>query len=190
MADQGARLVTEQLKNAFVQNVLEGGLGILVGALPRVETCEEWRHFPSSARNDSKRGSVRTMDRSILGQLDPRVLGARLQDARKVAGLTQQAAIELQRLAEDYAGLERTTGVSTTRSYPPLYEVTGAQIEQTAAYVASAERNRLGLGDGPIGNLRERLENGPRAAHLLLRDALTHCRRVRLQRPSGCVHWD
>jgi len=170
------------------------------------------------------------MDRSVLEQLDPRVLGARLQDARKVSGLTQQAvadhmgmarttivaiekgerrvtvdellalatlygrqvsefvsrravtesfvpqfraterdileehadfeqaAIELQRLAEDYAELERITGVSTTRSYPPPYEVTGAQIEQTAAYVASAERNRLGLGDGPIGNLRERLE--------------------------------
>jgi Zn-dependent peptidase ImmA (M78 family)/transcriptional regulator with XRE-family HTH domain len=170
------------------------------------------------------------MDRSILEQIDPRVLGARLQDARKVSGLTQQAvadhmgmarttivaiekgerrvtvdellslaklygrqvsefvsrravtesfvpqfraterdileehadfeqaAIELQRLAEDYAELERITGVPATRLYPPQYEVTGTQIEQTAAYVASAERNRLGLGDGPIGNLRERLE--------------------------------
>lgn len=170
------------------------------------------------------------MDRSVLEQIDPRVLGARLQDARKVAGLTQQAvaepmgmarttivaiekgdrrvtvdellslaklygrqvsefvsrravtesfvpqfraterdildehadfeqaAIELQRLAEDYAELERITSVPATRSYLPPYEVSGAQIEQTAAYVASAERNRLGLGDGPIGNLRERLE--------------------------------
>ena len=170
------------------------------------------------------------MDRPVLDQIDPRVLGARLQDARKVAGLTQQAvagqmgmarttivaiekgerrvtvdellslaklygrqvsefvsrravtesfvpqfratdrdildehadfeqaAIELQRLAEDYAELERITSVPAARSYPPPYEVSGAQIEQTAAYVASAERNRLGLGDGPIGNLRERLE--------------------------------
>lgn len=170
------------------------------------------------------------MDRSVLEQIDPRVLGARLQDARKVAGLTQhvvadhmemarttivaiekgerrvtvpellafaklysrhvsefvsrravtesfvpqfraterdvleehadfeQAAIELQRLAEDYVELERLAGVSVTRSYPPPYETSSANIEQTAAYVASAERNRLGLGDGPVGNLRERLE--------------------------------
>ncbi len=170
------------------------------------------------------------MDRPVLDQIDPRVLGARLQDARKVAGLTQQAvagqmgmarttivaiekgerrvtvdellslaklygrqvsefvsrravtesfvpqfraterdildehadfeqaAIELHRLAEDYAELERITSVPAASSYTPPYEVSGAQIEQTAAYVASAERNRLGLGDGPIGNLRERLE--------------------------------
>lgn len=37
-ADQGAKVVTEQLKNASVQNVLNGGLEILVGALPRVES--------------------------------------------------------------------------------------------------------------------------------------------------------
>jgi len=37
-ADQGAKVVTEQLKNASVQNVLNVGLGILVGALPRVES--------------------------------------------------------------------------------------------------------------------------------------------------------
>src|SRR5271157_5588662 len=177
----------------------------------------------------AERGGI-VMDRSVLEQIDPRVLGARLQDARKVAGLTQnvvadhmemarttivaiekgerrvtvpellafaklyarhvsefvsrrtvtesfvpqfraterdvleehadfeQAAIELQRLAEDYVELERITGVSVTPSYPPPYEASGANIDQTAAYVASAERNRMGLGDGPAGNLRERLE--------------------------------
>lgn len=170
------------------------------------------------------------MDRPVLEQLDPRVLGGRLQEARKAAGLTQQvvaerlgmarttvvaiekgerrvsaaellsfaklygravsefvsrrvvtesfvpqfratereileehadfeqSAVELQRFAEDYAELERLTGVSSQRSYPPPYDVSGASIEQVAFYVASAERNRLGVGDGPIGSLRERLE--------------------------------
>lgn len=45
------------------------------------------------------------MDRSVLEQIDPRVLGARLQDARKVAGLTQQAVAEPM-------GMARTTIVA------------------------------------------------------------------------------
>jgi transcriptional regulator with XRE-family HTH domain len=45
------------------------------------------------------------MDRSVLEEIDPRVLGARLQDARKVAGLTQQAVA-------DHMGMTRTTIVA------------------------------------------------------------------------------
>ncbi len=37
-ADQGAKVVTEQLENASVQRVLREGFDILVGALPRVES--------------------------------------------------------------------------------------------------------------------------------------------------------
>lgn len=171
-----------------------------------------------------------SMQATILEEIDPRVLGARLQDARRGAGLTQQAvadrmemarttivaiekgerritpaelirfaklylrqvsdlvgrrapaegfvaqfrsnerqaleenqeyeqvALELQRRSEDYAELERIAGVSGLRNYPPVYETTGGTIDQVASDIAAAERNRLGLGDGPIGNLRERLE--------------------------------
>jgi Zn-dependent peptidase ImmA (M78 family)/transcriptional regulator with XRE-family HTH domain len=213
------------------------------------------------------------MDRSVLDQLDPRVLGARLQDARKAAGLIQQvvadrmemarttivaiekgerrvtvpellafakiyarpvsdlvsrravtesfvpqfraterdtlaehadfeaAAIELQRLAEDYAELERITGVSPERSYPPPYEVSGASVEQFASYVASAERNRLGLGDGPVGNLRERLETdlGLRifyfrmpsrvAGMFAFNDPLGACIGINVSHPRDRRHW-
>jgi Zn-dependent peptidase ImmA (M78 family)/DNA-binding XRE family transcriptional regulator len=213
------------------------------------------------------------MDRAVLEQIDPRVLGARLQDARKAAGLTQQAVadlvrmarttvvaiekgerrvtvpellefakvyarpvsefvsrrvvtesfvpqfraterelleehadfeqatIELQRLAEDYAELERITGVSAPRSYPAPYDTTGAGVEQVAAYVASAERNRLGLGDGPIGNLRERLEAdlGLRifyyrmpsriAGVFAYNDPLGACIGINLSHPRDRRHW-
>jgi Zn-dependent peptidase ImmA (M78 family)/DNA-binding XRE family transcriptional regulator len=170
------------------------------------------------------------MQPSTFEQLDPRILGSRLQDSRRAAGLTQQqvadamemarttvvaiekgerktapkelvdfaklyrrqvselvgseevtegfvpqfrsterqvlaahgdfeqSAYELQRRAEDYLELERLVGGKQHRSYPPVYETTGASLEQLARDVATAERNRLGLGDGPIGNLRERLE--------------------------------
>jgi len=213
------------------------------------------------------------MERSVLEQIDPRVLGVRLQDARKAAGLIQQmvadrmqmarttvvaiekgerrvsvpellefaklyarpvsefvsrrtvtesfvpqfraterdileehgdfeqAAIELQRLAEDYAELERITGVASQRSYPAPYDATGAGIEQVAAYVASAERNRLGLGDGPIGNLRERLETdvGLRifyypmpsrvAGIFAYNDPLGACIGINLSHPRDRRHW-
>ena len=166
-----------------------------------------------------------------LDRIDPRVLGARLQDARRASGLTQQqvatelrlarttivalekgerripagelmtlaklyrrqvselvgreqvtegfvpqfrsterqtlavspeyerSAYELQRLSEDYTELEGMLRVRRRWQYPPVYETTGATPEDVGAEVAGAERNRLGLGDGPIGNLQERLES-------------------------------
>jgi Zn-dependent peptidase ImmA (M78 family) len=43
------------------------------------------------------------------------------------------------------------------RSYPNEYQTSGGIPDQVAEDVATAERNRLGMGDGPIGNLRDRL---------------------------------
>ena len=70
----------------------------------------------------------------------------------------EKAGDELQRLAEDYAELERLCGLPMPRAYPPIYETTGSSPEQAAEEIAIAERNRLGIGDGPISNLRDRLE--------------------------------
>jgi Zn-dependent peptidase ImmA (M78 family)/DNA-binding XRE family transcriptional regulator len=170
------------------------------------------------------------MEKHILDQIDPKVLGARLQEARKARGLTQQAVAdememarttlvaiekgerrvtpeeliklaalygrsvsefvskqivttgfvpqfraewrddfnqddglekagdELQQLAEDYVELERMCELPLAKSYPPIYETSGSSPEQAAEEVAAAERNRLGIGDGPISNLRDRLE--------------------------------
>jgi Zn-dependent peptidase ImmA (M78 family)/DNA-binding XRE family transcriptional regulator len=171
------------------------------------------------------------MEKRILEQLDPRILGGRLQEARKSRGFTQQAvadhlgmarttlvaiekgerrvspdeliklagfygrpiselvsrqpvvegfvpqfraawkdifvedpkledsAVELQRLSEDYLELEKLCDMPISKSYPPIYEISGGSAEQIAEEVATAERNRLGIGDGPLSNLRERLEN-------------------------------
>lgn len=170
------------------------------------------------------------MDTNILEQLDPRVVGSRLQDARRAAGRTQQSVademgmarttvvavekgerrvssgeliklarmyrrpvsdfvgrqtvtegfvaqfraterqtletnseyevvtLELQTRSEDYVELEQISGVRNLRPYPPVYETTGGSPDQVGSEIATSERNRLGLGDGPIGNLRERLE--------------------------------
>lgn len=70
-----------------------------------------------------------------------------------------QAAIDLQSRAEDYVELERIVGAPLAMRFPPEYDTGGTAPEQIAEDVATAERNRLGLGDGPIGNLRDCLEN-------------------------------
>lgn len=70
-----------------------------------------------------------------------------------------EEASELQLLAENYVELERLLGMPLAKSYPPPYNVAGASPEQAAEEMAATERNRLGIGDGPLGSLRERLEN-------------------------------
>ena len=70
-----------------------------------------------------------------------------------------KAVIELQGRAEDYVELERILEAPLVRRFPPEYDTIGTAPERIAEDVATAERNRLGMGDGPLGNLREQLEN-------------------------------
>ncbi len=65
---------------------------------------------------------------------------------------------ELQLLAENYLQLEQIFGIARVSRVLTPYNVAGTAAEQTAEEIATAERNRLGLGDGPISHLRERLE--------------------------------
>jgi Zn-dependent peptidase ImmA (M78 family)/DNA-binding XRE family transcriptional regulator len=71
----------------------------------------------------------------------------------------ENIATELQYRAEDYVELEKLCRISTAKPVVSPYNITGTTAEQAAEEIAAAERNRLGIGDGPISNLRERLEN-------------------------------
>ena len=84
------------------------------------------------------------------------VAGAASQQAKTEL---EQGVQEFQRLSEDYLYLERLNALPVTRTYPPQYPFEGLAPEEVAEDVASSERNRLGLGDGPVLNLREALEN-------------------------------
>ena len=66
---------------------------------------------------------------------------------------------EFQRLCEDYLELERLTGSPMTQRYPSQYEIGRTSPEDAAEDIAGAERNRLGLGDGPLPDLSALLEN-------------------------------
>jgi Zn-dependent peptidase ImmA (M78 family)/transposase-like protein len=76
---------------------------------------------------------------------------AKMEDA--IANLAQI----LQSLSEDFVALEKLRADPLMRNYPNQYQTSGGIPDQVAEDVATAERNRLGLGDGPIGNLRELL---------------------------------
>ena len=70
----------------------------------------------------------------------------------------ERVSFELQQFAEDYIELERVNGITRLEIPSPQYNWKGVSPEQVAEEIAMAERNRLGIGDGPISNLRERLE--------------------------------
>ena len=64
-----------------------------------------------------------------------------------------------QHVCEDYLRLEEICRAPVRRRYPAEYEIQGTDPEVVAEDVAVGERNRLGLGDGPLLNLREILES-------------------------------
>lgn len=70
------------------------------------------------------------------------------------------AAMELESLARDYLELEEINAAVMRPTFPPTYvlDVPGATPEQRGEEVAAEERTRLGLGDGPIADLRALLE--------------------------------
>ena len=89
-----------------------------------------------------------------------------LPQFRMVRGLEQspavfQAAIDLEQMAKNYLDLEKATGQSLIQRYPPIVALDqiAVSLEQAAEDLAIQERNRLGMGDGPVPDLRTRLES-------------------------------
>lgn len=66
---------------------------------------------------------------------------------------------EFQKLCEDYHHLEQLTATPLPRKYPPEYVINNLDPLRRAEDISSLERNRLGLGDSVITNLKNILEN-------------------------------
>ena len=75
-------------------------------------------------------------------------------DVEQVEGYIEK----FEELCRDYLELEQIIDAPLTYKYPPEYKIAGLQVERAAEGVAQEERNRLGLGDGPIPLLRDVLE--------------------------------
>lgn len=70
----------------------------------------------------------------------------------------EEAIALLEELSRNYLELEQITGSPLVRKYPLEYDIAELPAKQAAEGVAQEERNRLGLGDGPIPILRDILE--------------------------------
>ena len=70
-----------------------------------------------------------------------------------------EAVSRLQDLADDYVELERIVGASLPQQYPAARPQVTIKPAAAGEALAAAERNRLGLGDGPLLGLRQLLES-------------------------------
>lgn len=75
---------------------------------------------------------------------------------REVA--TTEDSLRFERWCDWYVELESLVGAPLPRRYPEPYNISDTPLPEAAEEVAAAERNRLGLGDGPLGNLWSLLE--------------------------------
>ncbi|MEQ4724343.1 XRE family transcriptional regulator [Nonomuraea sp. B19D2] len=66
---------------------------------------------------------------------------------------------ELEKLADDFLDLARRSSVELPRRYPATFELPYGDLALCAEDLALEERRRLGLGDGPVQQLREFLED-------------------------------
>jgi Zn-dependent peptidase ImmA (M78 family)/DNA-binding XRE family transcriptional regulator len=91
----------------------------------------------------------------------PLAIGARFRAALASAPETDNLPgliARFEELADNYLDLLRRGGAEPPGQYPPVRRIDHLDPAQAAEDLAVEERNRLGLGDGPIQRLREVLE--------------------------------
>ncbi len=95
---------------------------------------------------------------------------------------------EFRLLCENYLELEMLCTSRLLQKEPPVHDIQGIPVDQAAEDVAAAERHRLGLGNGPILQLRELLESdvGLRVFYLGMPSQVAGMF-VYQQRLGGCI---
>lgn len=91
----------------------------------------------------------------------PMAIGARFRAALASAPETddlQPLITRLEGLADNYLDLLRRADADPPGRYPPVRTIDHLDPAQAAEDLATEERNRLGIGDGPVPRLREILE--------------------------------
>jgi Zn-dependent peptidase ImmA (M78 family)/transcriptional regulator with XRE-family HTH domain len=115
----------------------------------------------------------------------------RMTQASDVSSEAVDAAVKMfQRACEDYLALETLMDAPMPRyQYPEPYSPGGLSPQSAAEEVATMERSRLNLGQGPIPNLLEVLENdmGLRVFVLVLGEFKIAGMFVYTDRLGGCV---
>jgi Zn-dependent peptidase ImmA (M78 family) len=96
---------------------------------------------------------------------------------------------QFEELCRWYVELEEQLGAPLPRRYPDIYDVSDTPPERAAEEVASSERNRLGLGDGPVGDLWGLLETdiGLRVFALKMADTRIAGMFLYTEEYGGCI---
>jgi Zn-dependent peptidase ImmA (M78 family)/DNA-binding XRE family transcriptional regulator len=134
----------------------------------------------------------------------PIAIGARFRAALASApdaGELTDVVSQLEHQADNYIDLLRRAGTEAPGRYPSARSISHLDPGQAGEDLATEERNRLGLGDGPIRQLREVLEIEvglrvfllplPRqvAGLFVYVDELGGCIGVNISHPSERRHW-
>lgn len=91
-------------------------------------------------------------------ELEPH-LRAIVDPSNKSAKELYEAIHQLQKFAVDYRELEEIVGARPLGNYPPEVQLPNNRLSDFAEDVAARERSRLHLGNGPVLDLRQILEN-------------------------------
>lgn len=158
-ADLAGRLREARRARGLSQEDASRALGV---SRPTLIAVEQGRRAPKPAEVVTL-ARLYGRDVSELVRPTPAVTGLvaqfRLGEGNTASNTASSAVDDLQRLADSVVALEQSVGASAPRHYPSAYEIAGLPPEAAAEQVADAERRRLGLGDGPLTQLREVLEN-------------------------------
>lgn len=134
----------------------------------------------------------------------PTAIGARFRAALATAtvpGELSGAVSQLEKQADNYIDLLRRACTDAPGRYPSARSISHLDPWQAGEDMATEERNRLGIGDGPIRQLREVLEIEvglrvfllplpPQIAGLFVYvDELGGCIGVNISHPSERRHW-
>ena len=160
----GQRLQAERKARGLTQNDVASIIGVARTTIVAVEKGERLLQADEIMRlaNEWQMPvSDLVRSRPIVEPLVPQLRAATPQSGLKPADVegVSIAAEKIRHLGESYLELENLLGRPLLQTYPPAYAVSTMPVSDAAADIAQRERNRLGLGDGPISNLRAVLEN-------------------------------
>jgi Zn-dependent peptidase ImmA (M78 family)/transcriptional regulator with XRE-family HTH domain len=157
----GQRLQDSRKTRGLTQESVANELGVArttITALEKGERRIQPNELVKLARLYGREISDIVSSRQIFGDFAVQFRASINKAGQHQLGL-EKAISEFQTLCEDYLSLENICHSILIRNYPTEYATQNINTEEIAEDIATLERHRLGLGDGPINNLRDLMEN-------------------------------
>jgi Zn-dependent peptidase ImmA (M78 family)/DNA-binding XRE family transcriptional regulator len=155
----GERLMEARRARGLTQQMVAGELGV---ARTTITAIEKGARRPRAAELVAL---ARLYGRQVGDLVQPARssrepgFAAQLQPASGARAVADAADIQrFEDFCRWYVELEEMLGAPLPRRYPDPYDISDTNPERAAEEVAESEHNRLGLGDGPIGDLQGILE--------------------------------